>query len=176
MKKLLFATCIGIYSPFAFAQELERNYKVELGFQGISVGAELPVGNKFLADVQLGWGGVTDFNGNGIAYEWSSRSRSAFLKGQMRYYLNRERRATKGRSLRHNAGTFLAFQTKYYFNGVEDYQIGKYWLNELQFGQQLPMGNHFFYRYHVGIGYANDLDYNYTTFYPAIGLGFGFSF
>ena len=175
MKKILLLTLIA-FGQYTNAQDLENKYKVELGLQGISIGTEIPLSQKFLADVNLGWGGISDFSDSGVFYEWSGKSNSIFARGQVRYYFNRERRQSKGHSLKNNAGTFLAFQTKYYFSGIEEYEVGKYWLNELQFGQQLPMGNHFIFRYHLGIGNANDLDYNYNTFYPTLGFAFGYSF
>lgn len=175
MKKILLLIVIA-FSQNSTAQQLENKYKIELGLQGVSVGTELPISQKFLADISVGWGGISDFSDSGVSYEWSGNSNSIFARGQIRYYLNRERREAKGHSLKNNAGSFVSFQTKYYFSGVEEYEVGKYWLNELQFGQQLPLGNHIIFRYHVGIGNANDLDYNYNKFYPSVGFAVGYSF
>lgn len=179
MKKNLFIAGAIFLSQIISAQtKLENIYKAEIGLQGISAGTEIPLSNQFLADVNLGWGGVTDFWHSGISYEWTKNSNSIFARAQVRYYLNRDRREEKGHSLKNNAGTFLALQTKYLFSGT-DYlspQVGKSWLNELQFGQQLPLKNHFIFRYHAGLGYAADLDYNQSKVYPAVGFAFGYAF
>lgn len=179
MNKTLLLFGIILLSQFITAQvKLENTYKIEIGIQGVSVGTEIPINNKFLADVNFGWGGITDFWTNGISYEFSTDSNSVFLRGQLRYYLNRERRSAKGHSLKNNAGTFLAFQTKYLFSGIDYYSspVGKSWLNEIQFGQQLPLGKYFIFRYYTGIGNASDLDYNKNKVYPALGFAFGFAF
>ncbi|MEN2436864.1 hypothetical protein AAH994_15730, partial [Weeksellaceae bacterium A-14] len=137
MKKLSFILGLILFSQIISAQtKLENIYKVEIGLQGLSVGTEIPLNDKFLADVNIGWGGITDLWHNGISYEWTKNSNSIFARGQIRYYINRERREEKGHSLKNNAGTFLAYQTKFLFSGTEYYspQVGKSWLNEIQFG------------------------------------------
>ena len=180
MKKLfLFSIICGLYSQNIFAQtKLENEYKLEIGLQGISVGTEIPLSNKFLADLNFGWGGITDFWHNGMSYEWSGNSNSFFARGQLRYYINRERREKKEHKLINNSGTFVAFQTKFYFSGTDYYypEVGKSWLNEIQFGQQLPLGNHFIFRYYAGLGNATDLDYSHNQVYPALGFTFGYAF
>lgn len=179
MKKTLILSGMFLLSQIISAQtKLENSYKVEVGLQGISVGTEIPINDKFLADVNIGWGGITDFWTNGISYEWSNNSNSIFARAQVRYYFNRERRSEKGHSLKNNSGTFVAFQSKFLFSGTKYYspQVGKSWLNELQFGQQLPLGNHFIFRYYGGIGNASDLEYNQNKVYPALGFALGYSF
>ncbi|WP_312207624.1 hypothetical protein [Epilithonimonas hominis] len=179
MKKLSFTLGLILFSQIISAQtKLENIYKVEIGLQGLSVGTEIPLNDKFLADVNIGWGGITDLWHNGISYEWSKNSNSIFARGQIRYYINRERREEKGHSLKNNAGTFLAYQTKFLFSGTEYYspQVGKSWLNEIQFGQQLPLGTHFIFRYYGGVGNGYDLDNKNNKFYPAIGFAFGYAF
>ena len=136
MKRIFLTLGVILLSQITDAQtKLENNYKIELGIQGISVGTEIPLSDKFLADINLGWGGITDLWHNGISYEWSRNSNSLFARGQVRYYLSRERREEKGHSLKNNAGTFIAYQTKFYFSGTDYYspQVGKSWLNEVPF-------------------------------------------
>lgn len=177
MKKIFLFTLFLLSSKFMSAQNsLENKYKIELGLQGVSIGTEISINDVFLADINLGWGGINDFSKSGVSYEWSNKYNSIFVRGQIRYYFNREIRSKNGHSLKNNAGTFIALQTKYYFKGVEQDNIGKYWLNELQFGQQLPLNNHFIFRYHLGIGSASDLDYNNNKIYPTLGFAFGYIF
>ncbi|MEO6830735.1 MAG: hypothetical protein ABI378_00820 [Chitinophagaceae bacterium] len=184
MKRVCLIFGIILCSQIVFAQldsaqtKLENRYKVEFGIQGISVGTEIPLNDRFLADVNLGWGGVPDLWHNGLTYDWSKNCNSFFARGQVRYYLNRERRKKKGHSLKNNAGTFIAYQTKFLFSGTDYYspKVGKSWLNEIQFGQQLPLGNHFIFRYYGGIGNGYDLDYKNSEFYPALGFAFGYTF
>ncbi|MGV4413295.1 hypothetical protein [Chryseobacterium sp. T1] len=177
MKKTFLIAGIIFLSQIISAQtKFENNYKLEIGLQGVSFGTEIPINDKFLADVNLGWGGITDFWHNGISYEWTNNSNSIFARAQIRYYLSRERRSQKEYSLKNNSGTFVAFQTKYLLSGMKYYPVGKSWLNEIQFGQQLPLGNHFIFRYYAGIGNASDLDYKQNKIYPALGFALGYSF
>lgn len=179
MKRIFVSFCVVALYQITNAQAKPENiYKIEIGIQGVSAGTEFPLSDKFLADVNLGWGGITDLWHNGISYEWSKNSNSLFARGQVRYYLSRERREEKGHSLKNNAGTFIAYQTKFYFSGTDYYspQVGKSWLNEVQFGQQLPLGNHFIFRYYAGVGNGYDLDYYNSKFYPAVGFSFGYAF
>lgn len=167
---------------FANAQEkqtpkLENLYKVEVGIQGISVGTELPLSDKFLADLDIGWGGVYDFQ-DGISYAWGEGNSALFLRGQLRYYFNRERRETRGHSLLSNAGTFIAYQTKFLplKNSYHFYRSETNWLNEIHFGQQLPLGKHLLFRYQAGVGFGTKTDYHQTDIYPALGATFGYRF
>jgi hypothetical protein len=93
----------------------------------------------------------------------------------LRYYISRENRENKNRSLVNNAGSFIGIQSKFNFNGNKDY-IGKTLLTDVHFGQQLPLGNRFIFRYHIGVGYANNFDLNYNTLYPAFNFTFGYTF
>ena len=176
-KLILMGLSIGFHMMSA-QTTLQNIYKAEAGFQGLSVGSEIPLNDRFLIDVNLGYGGVTDVWHNGISYEWSKNSNSIFARGQIRYYLNRERRKRKGHSLRNNAGTFVAYQTKFYFSGTNYFspQVGRSVLNEIQFGQQLPIGNHIIFRYYGGVGNGYDIDYKNSKFYPAVGFAFGYAF
>ena len=108
MKKILLLTLIA-FGQYTNAQDLENKYKVELGLQGISIGTEIPLSQKFLADVNLGWGGISDFSDSGVSYEWSSKSNSIFARGQVRYYFNRERRQSKGHSLKKQRRYIFSF-------------------------------------------------------------------
>jgi hypothetical protein len=176
MKPFLLLCGTILISQIISAQEkLENIYKIELGIQGASIGIEIPIADNLLADVNFGWGGITDFSHGGISYEWSTNSNSFFARGQLRYYLNRKRRAEKRRSLKSNSGTFIAYQTKFCFQGSKYLQVGKNWLNELQFGQQLPLGRHFIFRYYAGVGSGYDIDYKNGAAYPALGFTFGYT-
>ena len=48
--------------------------------------------------------------------------------------------------------------------------------NDIYFGQQLPLGKHWIYRYHVGLGLGFNLAQGFGVIYPTIGSSFGYSF
>ena len=161
MKKI-FLLSVVMVSLLGYSQNsdvaLSKTGKVELFFDKIGIGYEYPLSNNLL----LGKENEKSYNG-------------IYLKGQVRYYFSRENRAKKNRSLVNNAGSFWGVQSKFNFNGNKDY-IGKVLMTDVHFGQQLPLGNHFVFRYHVGLGYAKNFDYQYTSLYPAINVAFGYHF
>lgn len=173
--KQIFTSLAAVFAlGFATAQtNLQNIYKIELGFQGISAGTELPIAKNLLTDLNVGYGGITDVWTNGLNYEWNSNSSSIFARAQLRYYISRDRREEKGHNMANNAGTFVALQTKFTFQGKKDDFVGKTSFSELQFGQQLPIGQRIFFRYHAGLGYGRDVDHNIGRMYPALGFAFG---
>lgn len=175
MKKTFLYILIALGS-FVYSQTpLENKYKIEAGFHGINIGTEIPLNNFFLADINLGWGGIYDLSGDDFSYEWSDKNSGYFVKGELRYYVSRKRRENKGHTLKNNSGSFVAFQSKYIFKENANFS-GKVWMNEFHFGQQFALDKHFIFRYHIGLGVARDVDYNYNSAYLAAGLILGYTF
>ena len=88
------------------------------------------------------------------------------------YYFNKDKREERGHSLLNNTGSFVGFQSKMVFNkNVDDVLT-----NDIYFGQQLPLGKHWIYRYHVGLGLGFNLAQGFGVIYPTIGSSFGYSF
>ncbi|WP_407483355.1 hypothetical protein [Elizabethkingia meningoseptica] len=166
-----------------YAQQSDQNknslthfFKVEVFADKIAIGYELPLNNKFLIDFSTGVGAANDFRDGSKGIKWADNGTSylgIFLKGQARYYFNREARENRGHSLINNAGSFIGLQSKFNFNGNKD--IGKVLLSELHFGQQLPLGKSLFFRYHVGAGYGYNFGEKYSSIYPTLGLVFGYA-
>lgn len=158
---------------------LTNFFKIEGFVDKIGVGYELPINDKFLLDLNAGIGGANIIQPNNVGYKLGKNNdltySGLFIKGQLRYYISRENRANKNRSLSNNSGSFIGLQSKFNFNGNKDY-IGKTLLTDIHFGQQLPLGNNFIFRYHVGVGYANNFDLKYGSLYPAFNIAFGYAF
>lgn len=182
MKKI-FLLSVVMVSSLGYSQNsdvaLSKTGKVELFFDKIGIGYEYPLSNNLLLDLNVGIGGANIVQPNSLEYRMGKGNEKSYngiyLKGQVRYYFSRENRAKKNRSLVNNAGSFWGVQSKFNFNGNKDY-IGKVLMTDVHFGQQLPLGNHFVFRYHVGLGYAKNFDYQYTSLYPAINVAFGYHF
>jgi hypothetical protein len=82
----------------------------------------------------------------------------------LRYYFNRDKREERGHSLLNNTGSFIGFQSKMVFNkNVDDVLT-----NDIYFGQQLPLGKHWIYRYHVGFGLGFNLAQGFGVIYPTM--------
>ena len=176
MKKF-FLVSIFLFN-FAAAQEkntLSSLFKVEAFFDKISFGYEMPLDKKFLLDISAGVGGANVIGNGDNSYKLGDGYFGQFAKAQLRYYISRERRIDHNHSLTNNSGSFLAFQSKFNLNGDKKY-IGKVWMNDLTFGQQLPVGNKFLFKYNAGLGYGYNLDFNDGNVYPAVNISFGYVF
>jgi hypothetical protein len=183
--KNIFAIIFLLGTVMTYAQNyyLKKNnlthfFKIEIFADKLAIGYEIPLdNNKFLLDLSTGIGAANDLRDGSKGIKWVDHETSylgIFLKGQARYYFNRKTRENKGHSLINNAGSFLGFQSKFNFNANKD--IGKVLLNELHFGQQLPLGKSLFFRYHAGVGYGYNFGEEYGSIYPALGLAFGCAF
>lgn len=179
MKKSITVCAIAASALIPAQNTLEKQAKIEVGFQGINLGYDLPVSKNVLLALHAGISGVNDFKDGTIAYKLGSfsdeKNYTLFFAVQGRYYISRERRETRNHSLRNNSGTFVGWQSKINFSG-NNADIGKTWMNDLHFGQQLPLFNQFIFRYHIGAGYGTDLDYKSGSLYPAVAATVGYYF
>lgn len=180
MKRTFFLLTL-LFSIISYSQEnrntLNNFFKVEGFVDKIGIGYELPINKNILFDLNTGIGGANIIQPNNISYKLGKDGdlnySGIFIKGQLRYYLSRESRAVKNRSLSNNSGSFFGLQSKFNFNGNNNY-TGKTLLTDIHFGQQLPLGDNFIFRYHLGVGYANNFDLKYNTVYPALNIVFGY--
>jgi len=157
--------------------ELHNFFKIEAPFDKISLGYEIALNEKFVLDLTAGLGAANRFRNsmgeNAMVMDYLE-SGPLFI-AHLKYYFSRKRRERKGHSLLTNAGSFWGFQSKFNLNGNGE-ELGKVWMNEFHFGQQLPWGRDVFFKYHVGIGRATILDTREYQPYFAIGFGFGYAF
>lgn len=182
MKKLNYLLILSVLGfTLSYSQEnkdqLSSFFKVEGFLDKIGVGYETPISNKLLLDLNAGIGAANIVQPSEFGFKLGKSNgriySGVFMKGQVRYYFNRERRKERGHSLINNSGSFIGLQTKYNFNGNKE-DLGKVLLTDVHFGQQLPLGSNFIFRYHLGIGYANNFDFNYGTLYPAVNIVFAY--
>lgn len=170
---LLFILCCSLTKIFCQEKkELKQHLKAEIFVDKLSLDYDLPLSEKFLMNFSAGIGGANLFSNNRVEYRLGNGYYGQFAKAQVRYYLNREKRAQKGKSLVSNAGSFVAFQSKFNWNRGKEY-IGEVLLNDITFGQILPLGKRITFKYNVGAGYGYNLKYNKGMVYPAINLSFG---
>lgn len=136
MRKLFILSALLI-SFSAFTQQnqdvnLEKAFKIQAGTRGANVGYELPLSNKFLLDVGLGYGFVN--TSENVLENYFSYF-SPFAVAKVNYFVSRGRRASKNnRKMHNNAGSFIALQTKYAPNSWEA-RFGQVLLTELHWGQ-----------------------------------------
>jgi hypothetical protein len=172
MKKLMFYLLM-LTSLTTFSQESEISldplFKIEAGLHGIGIAFELPLAEKFTIDLSTGFGAQN----NNAGYELSTtKPISYFAKSTFKYFYNRQKRLDKKKRLANNAGSYLAFQTKFNNNASG---FASALLNEVHWGKQAALGERFLVEYHFGIGHYKGLrGSNTQTLYPAIGLKFSY--
>lgn len=110
---LIFPICLAKAqtAPILAGQDLEIIYKAELGLALANAGAEWPITPNLLVDLGAGLGPRYDMQDD--MRMSGGEDNTLFLRGQVRFYLNRAQREANGHSLRSNSGLFLAFQTKF---------------------------------------------------------------
>lgn len=177
MKKIFLSLMFFPIVAVGQTEEWRKIPKVEIGLQGINFGYELPIGNKWLIEPQIGYGGVVNIpSGSFINYKIGfgeyQNYFSPFVSAHVRYYFNRERRESKGHSLVNNSGSYWGFQTKMVFNEDVDSVL----VNDFHFGQQLPLGKNWIFRYNAGLGIGFNLGEGFGIIYPVAGASFGYTF
>ncbi len=172
MKKLLFLLLM-LLPIVSFSQESEISldplFKIEAGLHGFGIAYEIPLAEKFALDLSTGFGAQN----NNAGYELSTtKPISYFAKSAFRYFYNRQKRLFKKKRLANNAGSFIAFQTKFN-NNASGYSSAL--LNEFHWGKQAAIGENLLIEYHFGLGYYRGLGTSDTrTIYPAIGFKFSY--
>lgn len=170
----------------AQSTELVSMTKLEVGLHGIGVGYEIPFSHKWSVNLSAGLGGGYSIDKNSYANGFNSRfilnEPVAYFRSEFKYTYNRDKRASRTKSLLNNAGNYIAFQTKYTtarvfesgeYNQIND-PLNRTLLNEVHWGMQRPLGQKFLYNLHLGLGYAADFDFNNSQLYPAAGLQFAY--
>lgn len=179
MKKSLFLTVILFvfsFSNFAQEESLENQFKLEFNFLGIGAGYELPISEKWLLDVGVGVGGGVDF-GDSYVWEFDS-SLAAYIKSEIKYYYNRERRTKKNKNNINNSGNYFGLQTKYFSQRFSKdpaiVPLSNSLLTELHWGLQRSLGDNWLFNFHVGLGVLRILDENRGLMSPALGVKFSY--
>ncbi|SFG62142.1 hypothetical protein [Pontibacter chinhatensis] len=194
MKTNFILAALAMLSFNAFGQsdeaaqttELVSLTKLEAGLHGIGVGYEVPFSSKWSVNLSAGLGGGYAIEKNSYANGFNStfilNEPVAYLRSEFKYTYNRDKRIEKSKSTLHNAGNYVAFQTKYTtsrvfgrsdWNWVEE-PLNKTLLNEVHWGMQRPLGQRFISNLHLGLGYATDFDFGNSQLYPAVGLQFAY--
>lgn len=177
MKRILLILLV-IMSLNATAQNKENNLenfgKIELGFHGLQFGYELPISNKFVWENALGAGMGMNADNSSATYSLDIIRPVPFLKSELKFVYNINRRIKKEKITVNNSGNYIALQTKYSFGKGENTTYNRSMLTELHWGIQRNLGGNFIFNTHIGLGYLGDFDTNNGAFSPTFGLAFGY--
>lgn len=148
--------------------------QVNLGFHGLEVSYELPVSKKMIWENSLGIGMGSNVYGSTIEYVFSFKQPIPFLKSELKYLYNLNKRANNGKNIKYNSANYVGLQTKYSFGHAKYYDVNKTLLAEVHWGLQRSLGGKFMFDTHVGLGYIKDFDTKYDVISPTFGVVFGY--
>ena len=148
---------------------------LDLGGQGIGGTYELRLSDKMTADISAGLGGGHDI-GEGF-FEIDYGYPAFYISLTPKYFYNRQKRIDKGKEALFNSGNYFGLRLKFVAanNGPADYYRNSV-LGNIHWGMRIALGRHWLFNFHVGAGYAEDIDYGFGTIYPAIDFKFSYVF
>lgn len=166
-----------IYPSFGQAAksetELSSLAKIDIGLQGIGFTYEPKISNKIIIDLSAGAGGGYDISERSITYYVLKPA--FYLSLTPKYFYNIQARIKKGKNTQFNAGNYIGVRLKYVtpLDGKTD-AIRNSILTNIHWGMQRGIGNHWLFNAHIGVGYAEDIDYHYGTIYPSLDFIFSY--
>jgi hypothetical protein len=160
---------------FAFGQttsldpKLSSLTKVNFGLQGIGFTYEPRISNKITVDLSAGAGGGYDIAEGSLNYIVELVKPAFYFSLTPKYFYNTNSRSLKGKNTLLNSGNYVGVRMKYITlnNRYVDFTRNNF-LTNIHWGIQRAIGNKWIINSHIGIGYAQDIDYNFGTIYPAI--------
>ncbi|TAG08466.1 MAG: hypothetical protein EAZ41_10295, partial [Sphingobacteriia bacterium] len=85
-----------------------------------------------------------------------------------KYFYNRTSSSIKGKSTLFNSGNYFGLRLKYVTpNDRQSDLTRNSILTNIHWGIQRAIGNNWTLNSHLGLGYAQDIDYSFGTIYPA---------
>lgn len=175
MKYIFLLTFFSGFTFLSFGQNqkpdvtLSRLTKLSLGFEGIGFTHEIKLFNKVTLDVSAGAGGGYNIGEGSLLYDVKLPKPAFYFSMTPKYFYNREARFRKGKNMVLNSGNYFGLRLKYVTpNDKQSDATRNSILANVHWGIQRAIGNHLTINTHIGAGYAQDIDYNFGTIYPAI--------
>jgi hypothetical protein len=183
MNKTIFLTFFLGFTHLSFGQstasktKLASLTKADFGLQGIGVTYEPRLFKKLTIDLSAGAGGGYDIAEGYLNYKLELRKPAFYFSLTPKYFYNRNSRSIQGKNNLLNSGNFIGVRLKYVTPNDRqvDFTRNSILMN-VHWGIQRAIGNNLTINSHIGIGYAQDIDYNFGTIYPAIDFKFSYIF
>jgi hypothetical protein len=149
--------------------------KFELGLQGVGFSYEPAIAKKITIDLSAGIAGGYDIAEGSLYYDMVKPA--VYVSATPKYFYNVDRRVRKGKNTTLNSSNYLGLRIKYN-NAIrrKDDLIRNSILTNIHWGMQRAMGNHWLFNWHVGAGYAEDVEYHFGTIYPSLDFKFSYIF
>jgi hypothetical protein len=155
--------------------ELSSLIKLDLGLQGIGLTYEPGLSNKMTADISAGTSGGYDITEGSLSYNIEFFRPAFYFSLTPKYFYNRQARIFKGKKPTLNSGNYIGLRLKYVTpNGRQSDFTRNTILVNAHWGIQRAIGNHWTFNFHIGAGYARNIDFDFGTIYPAIDFKFSY--
>lgn len=189
IKSIILLTLLASQFLLSFGQDPKSDAKLssllmlDLGGQGIGLTYERRLSNKMAADISAGIGGGHDI-GEGF-FEINYGYPAFYFSLTPKYFYNRQKRIDKGKETLFNSCNYLGLRFKFVAANSRRVDIyGNSALNvyrnsvlgNIHWGLQRALGRHWAFNFHIGAGYAEDIDYGFGTIYPAVDFKFSYVF
>jgi len=183
MNKIILLTFFLGCTHLSFAQStvspttLSTLTKVDAGFQGIGVTYEPRLFDKVTLDLSAGAGGGYDIAEGSLNYKFDLLKPAFYFSLTPKYFYNRNARSRQGKSTLLNSGNYIGLRVKYVTPADRQTdETRNSILTNIHWGIQRAIGHNWSFNSHLGVGYAQDIDYNFGTIYPAIDIKFSYVF
>jgi len=151
--------------------------KADFGLQGIGLTYEPKLSNKLTIDLSAGAGGGYDIAEGYLNYKLELQKPAFYFSLTPKYFYNRNTRSLEGKSTLLNSGNYIGLRLKYVTPNDRQTDLTRNSiLTNIHWGIQRAIGNNFAFNSHVGIGYAQDIDYDFGTLYPSIDFKLSYVF
>ncbi|MDB5230237.1 MAG: hypothetical protein JWN76_1042 [Chitinophagaceae bacterium] len=127
--------------------------------------------NKVTADLSAGAGGGYDIGEGDFNYDLVLLKPAFYFSLTPKYFYKRDARSRNGKNTSLNSGNYIGFRLKYVTPNDRQTDLTRNSiLANIHWGIQRAIANNWSLHALIGLGYAQDIDYNFGTVYPAIDL------
>ncbi len=162
------------YTP---STKLASLTKFDIGLQGVGITHEQKSSTNVTIDISAGGGGGYDISEGYISYNLKLQKPAFYFLLNPKYYYNQNSRITRGKNTIFNSGNYLGARIKYVSPNDAQLELTRNSiLVNIHWGLQRAISSKWTINTHVGVGYAQDIDNNFGTPYPAIDFKFSYIF
>jgi hypothetical protein len=157
--------------------DLKSLTKLDLGLQGLGLTFEPRIGRTVTTEFSAGVGGGYSIGDESFDYEWQIFNPAFYFSATPKFFYNRQKRIEKGKSVKLNSGNYFGLRVKYTTESIDPQpNIRESLLINLHWGLQRSISNRFSLNAHIGAGYAQDLNSQIGTIYPAADFKISYNF
>ena len=154
---------------------LSNLVKLDLGLQGVGLTYEPRLSHKLTIDLSAGAGGGYDIAESSLNYNLNIGRPAFYFSLTPKYYYNLNKRILKGKNTLLNSGNYIGFRVKGVTpNDRRTDATRNSILVNAHWGMQRALSANWLFNAHIGAGYAQDIDYNFGTVYPALDFKFAY--